>query len=123
VYRRPLTDPAPREYHSTWAGWAPSIGALLASGVEPPAPSSHLPSRHGTPRGDLELAECDQFRPPGAKDSHLRRGHAGATEPPVARGHGWPTDALACAASTCSKETSVAKDKKAKPDKKGKKGK
>ena len=46
-----------------------------------------------------------------------------ATEPPVARGHGWPTDALACAASTCSKETSVAKDKKAKPDKKGKKGK
>ena len=38
-------------------------------------------------------------------------------------GHGWPTDALACAPSTCSKETAVAKDKKAKPDKKGKKGK
>ena len=39
------------------------------------------------------------------------------------RGHGWRTDALACSTSTCSKETSVAKDKKAKPDKKGKKGK
>ena len=39
----------PQEYHSTWAGWIPPIGALLASGVEPPPtlPDPPPPARAG----------------------------------------------------------------------------
>ena len=39
----------PQEYHSTWAGWIPPIGALLASGVEPPPtlPDPSPPARAG----------------------------------------------------------------------------
>ncbi|MGO9180615.1 MAG: hypothetical protein ACLQBX_20020 [Candidatus Limnocylindrales bacterium] len=45
-----MTEPAPPEYHSTWAGWTPPIGALLASGVEPLAQLIFLPVT-GTPGG------------------------------------------------------------------------